>query len=490
MRFFKYLVLIFVSIISIDVHAAWKSFGRGSSQYIYPSALAACKAAFADNPSFAFKVELFEPTGASCLLSIDGGSYSHQGNVFGDGQEDDDCPPVDFPDYVYFQAGTPIPKQTCREVGAGKYCVFIDKGNRIILNHQDNKQSVVLYSKSRKSVSSCTPLLDGQCDKNDPYGGCFQPPNDGCTRQKDGSIICPDNAPPPDPKEPCNGASYCKRPPTGCGKGYVAGSFNGQQMCVRAGPDSPQEPDEPEPPKQPNDPSDPNDPNKCTISSCPRPDTDKDCPKGYYSSFHNGQAICVLNNPNPNQPNPNDPNNKEPPEGGDGTDLSGVINAIRALKDALMGAFDTLTKKTSELINGQKDTNKHLDNLNKEAVKGNGHLEKIEESTAAASETLGNMNEFLQDGKDDIPASNETGVPILNYNVPEPTQQQYLGWSPSCPIQPKSNELVINGIAVRIDSDFTLTCDMALAVRPFVLAAGAIIAFLIASGVWMGRGEN
>ena len=53
-----------------------------------------------------------------------------------------------------------------------------------------------------------------------------------------------------------------------------------------------------------------------------------------------------------------------------------------------------------------------------------------------------------------------------------------------------ATRLARDGIAVAIESDFTPTCEMALAVRPFVLAAGAIIAFLIASGVWMGRGDN
>ncbi|MBW3035061.1 hypothetical protein JGX50_20610, partial [Acinetobacter baumannii] len=61
----------------------------------------------------------------------------------------------------------------------------------------------------------------------------YQPPNDGCTRLADGSITCPDGAAPPSPTGTCGGATYCNRPPTGCGTGYVSGSFIGQASCVK-----------------------------------------------------------------------------------------------------------------------------------------------------------------------------------------------------------------------------------------------------------------
>ncbi|WP_171496358.1 virulence factor TspB C-terminal domain-related protein [Acinetobacter nosocomialis] len=102
------------------------------------------------------------------------------------------------------------------------------------MNHQNDRQSTVLYNTTKNPVPSCTPLDAGQCNKNDPYGGCYQPPNDGCTRLADGSITCPDNMPPPDIKNTCGGQSYCNRPPDGCGTGYVSGSFNGQAVCVKS----------------------------------------------------------------------------------------------------------------------------------------------------------------------------------------------------------------------------------------------------------------
>ncbi len=144
-----------------------------------------------------------------------------------------ECPEVGYPMYVYFDAGGKIPQQRCKPL-ADKFCVFKAKPDSIVLNHANNRQSTVLYNVSKTPVSSCTPLDAGQCDKNDPYGDCYQPPNDGCTRLADGSITCPDGAAPPSPTGTCGGATYCNRPPTGCGTGYVSGSFNGQALCVKS----------------------------------------------------------------------------------------------------------------------------------------------------------------------------------------------------------------------------------------------------------------
>ncbi|EQC1061295.1 hypothetical protein ACY2HH_003619 [Acinetobacter baumannii] len=135
--------------------------------------------------------------------------------------------------YVYFDAGGKIPQQRCKPLG-DKFCIFKAKPDSIVLNHSDNRQSTVLYNVQKTPVSSCTQLDAGQCNKNDPYGGCYQPPNDGCTRLADGSISCPDGAAPPSPTGTCGGATYCNRPPTGCGTGYVSGSFNGQALCVKS----------------------------------------------------------------------------------------------------------------------------------------------------------------------------------------------------------------------------------------------------------------
>lgn len=98
--------------------------------------------------------------------------------------------------------------------------------------------STIFSSVSKTPAVNCKEeLLNPPCDPKDPYGGCFTPTDDGCTRQFDGSILCPEEKEPPI-KQGCNGADYCKRPPQGCGEGYVSGTFNGQRICIKTKPSS------------------------------------------------------------------------------------------------------------------------------------------------------------------------------------------------------------------------------------------------------------
>ncbi|WP_125318739.1 hypothetical protein [Acinetobacter junii] len=307
---------------------------------------------------------------------------------------------------TYFDYGTPVPIRTCTELEPSKYCVFESKTADPLITNGVQRQMVVLWSKSTTPSSSCTPAYKDVCDKTDPYGGCYTPPNDGCTRQIDGSIVCPPEAQPPTPEPTCGGATYCVRPPQGCGTGYVSGSFNGQLLCVKSGPSEPQPEPEPEPEPEPNE---------CTAQYCLKPEPEKDCPTGYYTSYHNGTPICVADNPNPNQPNQNDPNNNEnassEPVGGDDPnttfDVKGIIDAIKALRDSLLGSLEKVSKKLTTLIDGQKATNDHLTKLNEKSEKANEHLQNIEGSTSATSEAVGETNKkldqiFSDQGKEQI----------------------------------------------------------------------------------------
>ncbi|MBJ8484818.1 virulence factor TspB C-terminal domain-related protein, partial [Acinetobacter vivianii] len=256
------------------------------------------------------------------------------------------------------------------------------------------------------------------CDTKDPYGKCYIPPNDNCTRLSDGSITCPPDQPePPKNNDTCNGATYCKRPPEGCGEGYVSGSFNGEALCVRSGPNTPKDPDKPD---------DPQDPKNCMNGGtyCPQPPNNTNCPDGYYQTTYNGSKICVKNNPDPEKPNPNDPTGGKGPDGsggpdggdggGDGStggsiDVKGIIDAINALKNSLLSAIAGISGKLDTIISGQKTGNEHLKNIKDESVKtnekldkSNGHLEKIEEATKATSEAVGKTNEKLDSLKDSV----------------------------------------------------------------------------------------
>jgi uncharacterized membrane protein YgcG len=98
--------------------------------------------------------------------------------------------------------------------------------------------STVFNSVSKTPDPNCKEdLVNPPCDPKDPYGGCYTPPNQECTRQFDGSIVCPEEKEPPI-EQGCNGADFCNRPPQGCGEGYVSGTYNGERICIKSKPSS------------------------------------------------------------------------------------------------------------------------------------------------------------------------------------------------------------------------------------------------------------
>lgn len=406
MRFFKYLVLILLSSISVKVFAEryeYTSNFQGKTFGPADSADAACKLIDFNTWDKPFKASSPSSDGSGKCLSNSGNTIGSYTRIY------NKCPAAGWPVPVYLPSGTTqIPIRMCKDG-----CTLTGSGRSI--ETPNHTQTIMQYT---GNSINCTTEYSNQptkCDTSDPYGDCYVPPNSDCLRTSNGSIYCPEDSPPP-LNETCNGATYCKRPPEGCGNGYVSGSFNGQQLCVKSGPSDPNEPDEPE------------QPNQCTASYCPKPDQGKDCPEGYYTSTYNGQKICVKDNPNPNQPNQNDPNNNdggddgggasEPTGGDDGStgsvNLKPVIDAINSLKAALLTAFETLSRKLSSLVDGQKTSNEHLKNIKDESIKSNEkldksneHLDKIEEATQATSTAVGETNKkldqiFSDQGKEQI----------------------------------------------------------------------------------------
>lgn len=199
--------------------------------------------------------------------------------------------------------------------------------------------------------------VDHESEVNEELCGDYISSGKTCTE--------PDPNPSTQPKPPecknSNGSdSYCNKPPEGCPTGYKQAMFNNQQICVK---DSPNDPN-PNDPNNNNPPDpDPNqNPNACTATYCPKPDDEKSCPDGYYTSIYNNSKICVKNNPNdptnPNNPNnnPNDPNNTgdgdgnggNTPIGGEFCEGSGkpICDAFTKLKDYL-----TDEPKSTDLTN-------------------------------------------------------------------------------------------------------------------------------------------
>ncbi|EXB45054.1 hypothetical protein J522_3969 [Acinetobacter baumannii 146457] len=339
----------------------------------------------------------------------------------------------------------------------------------------------------------------------DPYGGCYIPPDDKCIRLKDGSITCPENQPPPIDNNTCNGATYCKRPPQGCGEGYVSGSFNGQQLCVRSGPNKPSDPPKPD---------DPQDPNNCMNggSYCQQPPDNTSCPAGYTETIYNGSKICVKNNPDPEKPNPNDPNTdggggaSEPNGGGDGgtgggvIDVKGIIDAINALKNAVLGAISGISTKMDKIING---VNQGLEKLDK----SNEHLDKIEDATQATSEAVGESNKKLDGIKDAVESigkcknpnydptnlnsvkyfdctANDLGLTDSPFQIKEEhitdfQREDHIRFGQYCPYSRTVEDIGY----FKFEKDLTFICEFGQEANPYIRAIGylgALIYLLIA----------
>lgn len=413
MRFFKYLVFIILLFISVDALANTYAYKTHLSEQEYDTQEAACnstKGLMYDGS----KIVEVDWTGTLCRVK----TYYWRSITITRITKELKCPSPSIIIRVTFNDLDHVPLRVCSEIAPGKFCASV--GNETTITGggtylgQVHKPSILHQSLSETPQSSCTPLFsDSPCDSKDPYGGCYVPPDDGCTRHKDGSIYCPPEAEPPKPDETCNGATYCKAPPQGCGEGYVRGSFNGQELCVKSGPSNPPKPDNPD------------DPDNCANggSYSPAPPNDDSCPDGYYPTTHNGTKICVKNNPNPNEPNPNDPNNNNGGDngggdngngdngggetGGSGVDLSEIINAIKALRDALLQALGSLSQKLSTLITGQKQTNEHLEDIKEESVKTNVKLDKVNENITTTNSKLDTANDHLKDISDHSRAASE-----------------------------------------------------------------------------------
>ncbi|VXA58401.1 conserved exported hypothetical protein [Acinetobacter proteolyticus] len=408
MRFFKYLVFIFLSIISVNAFSADSYYANYNNiKYTAATTSGVCKAV---EPVYGRQDRLpLKFNSAPSGTTVMGYCYDIANNSFTVFKEPIKCPAKGWPVPVYLPKGTTrIPIRMCKDG-----CTLEGGGNSI----ETNNYTMTTMQFTGDSLNCTEAYKDDpvKCDTKDPYGDCYVPPNDDCVRLKDGSIQCPDNSKPPE-NNTCNGADYCKRPPEGCGPGYVPGSFNGEQLCVRSGPNTPKDPPEPDKPE---------DPNNCMNGGtyCPQPPDNTKCPSGYSETTFNGSKICVKDNPDPEKLNPNDPNNPDygggdngggDNGGGDGStggtiDVKGIIDAIKDLKTSLLNAIAGISGKLDTIILGQKTGNEHLKNIKDESVKtnekldkSNGHLEKIEEATKATSEAVGITNEKLDSLKDSV----------------------------------------------------------------------------------------
>lgn len=340
MKFFKYLIFIIISLFSVpafayitvpDGNAYCKSL-NGSSAYYYRNGW------YPDNkPLYMCAPGGQDFTIASCP----------PGEIVVNGvcKPASKCPTSGYPVPVYFEPNSPIPLRVCKQNPEGNYCIYDaqDKINPLVIS-SGNYQNITLRSVSEIPSPTCTPEFSkDRCDPKDPYGGCYQPPDDNCNRMADGSIYCPEGTPPPPIKTGCqNGATYCDMPPTGCGTGYVPGNFNGKQICVKnSNPPPTDPPDQPPPASDPPpiDPPDPTDP----------PDGDP---------------------PPPVPPPPVPPDN-------------GPI--LRAILDAINAVNNKLTWLKNELVNSLNYVAKKIDVTNSKLDTTNQKLDTVNDSVKATT---------------------------------------------------------------------------------------------------------
>lgn len=110
---------------------------------------------------------------------------------------------------------------------------------------------------------------------------------------------------------------------------------------------------------------------------------------------------------------------------------------------------------------------------------------KAESWAQSISEAWATTKEWMT--KDDTPEE-KTEVDI-DQTVPQVPNTSYFNWGAYCPFTPGSQTISLDNTSSGLDYDLTSWCELASELRPFVLAAGALMSFLIASGVIMGRDD-
>lgn len=429
------------------------------------------------------------------------------------------CRPAGWPIPIYFDEGTPIPLRTCSKNPEGNYCITEWTGdkNRPIVISGSTSQSITHASVSEIPSSSCTPLFSQDtCDSKDPYGGCYKPPNDGCNRMSDGSIYCPPDVPPPPIKSGCsNNATYCDRPPEGCGTGYVSGTYNGKQICVKNSNPPPSDPPPQPPPASeppPTTPPDPSDP----------PDGDP---------------------PPPTPPPPVPPDN--------GPLLRAILDAVNAvnhkltwLKNELVNSLTYIANKI-DVTNSKIDTtNQKLDTVNDSvkattaavtangdkikaavdanattvkaavdantsAVKGavdantNSTANKLNEVVNAinnkpvggggtavnmgpTNDLLTEIKDFLKEGPETL--ENEKPLDVKKEDVTDYARQDHVVFGQYCPFSPEQTALpVAPGYEMTVSSDLTPICTFGEKARPIIQLIGHLGALLFVLAALRGK---
>ena len=221
MRFFKYLVFLVLSIISINAFAD-QYFMVGYESKLFDTPISACKSKFPTTLS----VNTPPVGGLAYCKSPTGGDFASISAVASSCPSSVSSNPISVPNWDKWtldQSDAYYSKNVTGKTACYQGCRYKDPS--------------MGGTPPELHLTYGSPVKDSSC------------PPDGTTKP---STPVPDGTPPQPPTQ-CKNAqgsdAYCDKPPTGCPSGYKSGSFNNKEICVKNSPD----PD----PTKPN----PNDPN-------------------------------------------------------------------------------------------------------------------------------------------------------------------------------------------------------------------------------------
>lgn len=497
MRFFKYLIFLFLSFSSF--HASAYFYWTGNKDATIADTYCAASAKTYALPEISSKF-IYQPD--TCRW------YNRDWSTGAPNiQEEKEELKCFYPDYkIVTQPITSLKKTMCLPIN-GAICKYT--GNPDGAPILDGYITTTFSSVSKTPDPTCKEeLVNPPCDPKDPYGGCYTPPDDGCTRQFNGSIVCPPDKEPP-VSNTCNGATYCDRPPQGCGQGYVSGSFNGKQICIKTSPSTGNPPT--------NEGDSGNTGEGTGTSTTTGTETTTTTTTNSDGSTSTSTSTTTTNNTTVN-------NFK--------IDLSGVIAAVNAvsaqvssLKNELLTSISNLSSKLDstnsklDTTNSKLDTtNSKLTDLNSSSLKQEQLLKDIRDKTNsdngdptsptdltgvhtrldAIKEGIDKKNEFDKeysewmkdpDFKDDSnPAfSGDSKVEIQESSAVPDLKDNYVTATASCPppLQISFNLLRTHTLTFSYDT----MCLGASFARPFVIFSGMLIAFLIVTGSYRGSSD-
>ncbi|WP_228265762.1 methyl-accepting chemotaxis protein [Acinetobacter baumannii] len=505
MRNLKYLIFIIISLFSVQVFAdlviTVRSVSDVNKLATGSSMDAACKDYYTRylNAATHGPISNMVAAGNGCYLS--GTLYASKIS------ETYVCPNSGSPVATYFDANTPIPLRVCKANPNGSYCVY-DAANKVnpVVTSLGEKQLIILGSVSSVPSPSCTPEFSkSTCDPKDPYGGCYQPPDDNCNRMADGSIYCPEGTPPPPIKTGCtNNATYCDMPPTGCGSNYVPGNFNGKQICVRNSNPPPIDPI-PQPPSASEPPPiDPNDPPPASSPPPALPPESNTILRSILDAINavntkltwvKDEIVNSVNNVSRILGTTNqklDTVNASVKETTAAVkETTAAVNNVKTAVDANATTVKTAVEANASTVKGAVDANTNstanklnevVNAINNKPVGGGGSAPDMKPT----NDLLTEIKDFLKEGPETL--ENEQPLQVKNETVMDYDRQDHIVFGQYCPFSPEQTALpVAPGYEMTVSSDLTPICTFGEKARPIIQLIGHLGALLFVLAALRGK---